>query len=165
MTDPRDTLRKDTIVSRNPHPDIQAARAALQQLLATVDKPRRFPEQPPIGSVLRFERTFRPGSHARSYDYVAFRAEPGWYFTSARSEGVLTWEQMVECIGDNPCWLVSEYIQIPHLPTEQHSDVDNPRAWYRAVYGEEGDTGIGPEPYNPGGYMDGSRDDWGGEDF
>jgi hypothetical protein len=106
---------------------------ALRDVLANGVKPR-FPAEPPIGSVLRFNRTYdRKTSGPKSYDYVALRSENGWHVTG-RENAVLPWEVLLERIGDNDCALVAEYVDIPHREANPLDAIEDPRDWVRAVF-------------------------------
>lgn len=106
---------------------------ALRDVLANGVKPR-FPAEPPIGSVLRFNRIYdRKSSGPKSYDYVALRAGTGWHVTG-RENAALPWERLLELIGDNDCALVAEYVDIPHREANPLDAIDDPRDWVRAVF-------------------------------
>lgn len=106
---------------------------ALRDVLTNGVKPR-FPAEPPIGSVLRFNRTYdRKTSGPKSYDYVALRSENGWHVTG-RENAVLPWERLLELIGDNDCALVAEYVDIPHREANPLDAIEDPRDWVRAVF-------------------------------
>lgn len=106
---------------------------ALRDVLVNGVKPR-FPAEPPVGSVLRFNRTYdRKTSGPKSYDYVALRAENGWHVTG-RENALLPWEVLLERIADNDCALVAEYVDIPHREANPLDAIEDPRDWVRAVF-------------------------------
>lgn len=115
----------------------EIARRALDGLRELgAEAPVRFPAQPPVGSVLRFQRTYdRRASGPKTYDYIAIRSEIGWHVTG-RENGVLTFDELVGKIGDGECLLVTEYVEIPHLPRNPLDDIESPREWFGAVFGE-----------------------------
>jgi len=87
--------------------DYPASKAVVRSQLdfwaTQMAKLERFPDEPAIGTVIRFEKTF-PGSDI-TYMYVAFRAPNGlWYVTGtkalARTDGV-TYERLVEFMADH----------------------------------------------------------------
>jgi hypothetical protein len=95
----------------------------------------RFPKQPPVGSVLRWERTF-PGTE-QPYVFVALRIDSRWYVTSNRDRvGVMDWPELQEAIGDHPCFLVIEYKEIPRLPVDPADEIVDPRSWFDTVFPE-----------------------------
>lgn len=102
----------------------------------------RFPAQPPLGSVLRFEKTYSEGG--RAYTYVAVRVGKTWYLTGSRA-GAMSWDDLTECIGDGTCHLVTSYAEIPRLPVDPRDEIEDPRAWFDTVYPEaEGQSQLTP---------------------
>jgi hypothetical protein len=116
-------------------PSVAAFAALLQSMVE--EAPPRFPAQPPNGSALRFERTF-PHSD-RVYTYLALRAGEVWYLTGIR-EDPISWEHLVELIGNSPCHLVTGYAEIPLLAGDPREEIKDPAEWFRAVYLESGDA-------------------------
>lgn len=95
----------------------------------------RWPAQPPVGSILRWERRFSSNPEAHAYTYVALRAtDDQWYVTGRSKQSVTDWPGVQQLISNNPCWIVTEYKEIP-----RHQDpienIDNPRDWWTAAYG------------------------------
>lgn len=76
-----------------------ALRIALSE--STAD---RFPAEPPDGSVLRYTRNLS----GRHYTYVALRVGEKWYQTG-RATRPLVWDELIEQIGDNPCWIATDW--------------------------------------------------------
>lgn len=109
---------------------------AIAERLADPAEASRFPAQPPEGSVLRFEVTHSRKPNAHAYTYVALRVGDEWYITGRGSQ-VLDWDDLARTIGNNPCHLVTEYREIPHLPTDPRDEIGDPRAWFDAVFGGE----------------------------
>jgi len=71
--------------------------------------------EPEVGSVLQFEHTFysKPTGFSKPYSYVALRTEAGWYMSGVRhSSRVWTWDQLVEFIGDEECFIATQWEQI-----------------------------------------------------
>lgn len=63
-----------------------------------------------------------PGDFAEaqrtSYRYVAIRIGNTWYTTAARTNKTMSWERLVEFIGDSPCWVVEAWREIPVTPPQ-----------------------------------------------
>jgi hypothetical protein len=53
-----------------------------------------------------------------SYRYVAIRIGDLWYTTAARNNKTMPWTQLIEFIGDSPCWVVESWREIPVVPPE-----------------------------------------------
>lgn len=53
-----------------------------------------------------------------SYRYVAIRIGDVWYTTAARSNKTMSWDKLVEFIGDSPCWFVESWREIPVEPPQ-----------------------------------------------
>ena len=73
----------------------------------------RWPEEPPVGTVLRFERVL----DGQTYTYVAIRvqvpARAQWYFTKVKSYPV-TWPTLVRLIGDEAkCAIAVSWFEVP----------------------------------------------------
>jgi hypothetical protein len=106
---------------------------AMVDVLTHGVKPR-FPAEPPIGSVLRWTRTFdRKTMDPKTYEYVALRAETGWHVTG-RENAVLPFDVLLDRIGDNPCSLVADYVDIPPREPNPLDEITDPRDWVRAVF-------------------------------
>lgn len=107
-------------------------------LLLSNEKPSRWPAQPPPGSVLRFERRFAPRIEAKAYTYVAIRIDAGdetrWHVTGRR-QLILSWDELVNLIGDSPCWLVTTYQEIPRPTPDPLETISNPVDWFTAAFG------------------------------
>lgn len=67
-----------------------------QQLAAIAEELARLesrPEEPPVGSVIRFEMQFSPGGIR--YTYAAINAGGGWYTTGKGPQRV-TWDALLD---------------------------------------------------------------------
>jgi hypothetical protein len=53
-----------------------------------------------------------------SYRYVAIRIGDLWYTTAAKANKTMSWERLVEFIGDSPCWAVESWREIPVEPPQ-----------------------------------------------
>lgn len=73
---------------------------AQAQLAEVTKQLKRFPEEPPVGSVLRF---YKRVGHGRVRTYVAFRASHReWFITGRGVSGMpKSWDTIVEFIGDS----------------------------------------------------------------
>lgn len=115
-------------------------------------------EQPPVGTVLRWVKSFKGGagelivegvtgvndlSKAVSFKvqadqefiYVAFRAPDGaWYSTSQRGATKHDWDQLLKIIDDSPCELAGKWIEVP-APAKVEESALNPEAWAEAMFG------------------------------
>lgn len=80
--------------------DLARQQDTVQKLL---QQAQRFPEEFEVGTVLKFKHVFTGKSYPpvrKAYDYVALRADNGfWYLTCCGSK-TMTWDQLVEFIGD-----------------------------------------------------------------
>jgi hypothetical protein len=109
--------------------------AGLQAMFASVSNPR-WPAQPPVGSILRWERTFKSSAGAAEqpvYTYVALRVDDRWFVTG-RANDIVNWEQLMKKIGDSPCHIVTKYREIPRPAADPREGMD-PDAWFNNVYG------------------------------
>jgi hypothetical protein len=92
--------------------DLNTEIAALARLA------KRFPDEPPVGAVIRiFKRHDAPGvmSPGRTiYTYVATRATPkDWFMTGRNYSGrPLSWDELIEFIGDAKVWQASGWARI-----------------------------------------------------
>lgn len=85
------------------------------------NQPARWPTQPPIGSVLRFEKRYTP--NGRVYTYVAIRVDRRqnpWFVTGQiRTGPAMDWEALCEMIGKgNRCEIATAWFEIPTVPDE-----------------------------------------------
>lgn len=110
--------------------------AAIERYVGGVKpEPTRFPAQPPPGSVLRFEQTLSHGPSAQAYTYLALRVGDVWYVTG-RQNTLLDWDDLAARIGNGTCHLVTEYAEIPHLPTNPLDEIGDPRTWFQTVFAD-----------------------------
>jgi len=89
--------------------DLQRQQEMVEKLLRQT---QRFPDEFPVGTVLKFKHVFmKYGTipvNSKVYDYVALRADNGfWYLTCAGSK-TMNWEQLVEFIGDEEVTVMVE---------------------------------------------------------
>lgn len=108
----------------------------LQAMFSTAANPR-WPAQPPVGTILRFERTFKASAGAVGnqpvYTYVALRVDDRWYVTG-RNQDIVSWEELMKKIGDSPCHIVTQYQEIPR-PAPDPREVMDPQLWFTTVFG------------------------------
>lgn len=94
-----------------------AAAKASRELERVLALHTRFPEEPEIGTVLMFEITWPQTSRQiyqtrltgdpqtpNTYPYLAILGTNGMWYTTTSNHRMMSWEQLVEFIGDNPCW-------------------------------------------------------------
>jgi hypothetical protein len=91
--------------------ELEKAQAKVNEVMRMI---RRFPEEPEVGTVLTFDKTY-PGGWASKYTYAALRAPNGyWYLSSGyQGGGRHTWEELVETIGDSPCRIAAAFEEVP----------------------------------------------------
>lgn len=79
---------------------IAELKRAQAQLAKVTEQLKRFPEEPPVGTVLRFYKRF---GYGRIRPYVAFRASHReWFITGRGVSGTpKSWDTIVEFIGDS----------------------------------------------------------------
>lgn len=53
-----------------------------------------------------------------TYRYVAIRIGDVWYTTAARANKTMSWEKLMEFIGDSQCWVAEQWREIPVEPPE-----------------------------------------------
>lgn len=79
---------------------IQALRRQLAALAEEISRLENRPEEPPDGTVIRFNMQF--GGSGTVYDYAALRAGDGlWYTTGPRSPKGYTWDALLDWMGGN----------------------------------------------------------------
>lgn len=96
----------------------QKAQADLEKLLAVLD---RFHQEPEIGSVLKFKKTWPPTPRqvayanrtgdpveSSTYVYAAIRGTNNLWYVTTGGTSTLSWEQLGEFIGAGECWLMVE---------------------------------------------------------
>lgn len=114
--------------------------------LGDFPEPTRFRTEPPEGSVLRWQKTFKRGPE-NVYTYVATRVDDGLWYVTGKTDHGIEFEDLVKLIGDSPCELATEFAEIPQLP-ESVTDGMTPSEWYLAMFPQDtvgGDTGQGQE--------------------
>lgn len=60
------------------------------------------------GAVIQFEKTFTSGT----YQYAAIKAKGLWYTTGPLSPKAYTWDRLIDFIGSNTIWFVTEYEEL-----------------------------------------------------
>lgn len=108
----------------------QDAIAALERLREMAALYQRFETEPESGTVIRFSKQFGNG---RKYSYAALRVGRFWYITgnmnlirgsisNVRSNGAVTFEALIEFIGDSKAWVSSGWTEVPTLNPEIPAD-------------------------------------------
>lgn len=69
-----------------------AAGEALAHYQRVADK---YGEEPPIGSVVRWQKVYKSGT---TYSYAAINTELGWYTTGPRSPKAYTWDDLINWV-------------------------------------------------------------------
>jgi hypothetical protein len=81
--------------------DLARQQDTVQKLL---QQAQRFPEEFEVGTVLKFKHVFmKYGTipvNSTKYDYVALRADNGFWYLTCSGSKTMTWDQLVEFIGD-----------------------------------------------------------------
>lgn len=110
-------------------------------LARSVAVSRRFPAQPPEGSILKFERTFgHPGT--RVYTYVAFRAPNGdWYLTGEESTST-SWDTLQATIGNSKCEIATGFAEIPLAEVPDIEKVTDPAKWFEMAFPTNGPPAV-----------------------
>jgi hypothetical protein len=111
-------IRKVTTSKINLEKALKEAQRAQAHLEKLLRQTQRFPEEFAVGTVLKFKHVFEDsivvrqmrsqGMDPTAYDYVALRADNGfWYLTCSGTKRML-WEQLVEFIGDEEVTVMVE---------------------------------------------------------
>lgn len=106
---------------------LAAARKAAEDALTTLRDlaavHQRFETEPASGSVIRFTKRYTAGG--KGYTFAALRVgSDDWYLTGARSSSSagagnrMTFEALVEFIGDGKAWVSGDWIEVPTLNPE-----------------------------------------------
>ena len=73
---------------------------------------QRFPNEFPVGTVLKFKHVFMKygtiSVNGVAYDYVALRANNGFWYLTCSGSKTMSWEQLVEFIGDEEVTIMVE---------------------------------------------------------
>lgn len=87
--------------------DLAKQQATVQALLRQT---QRFPDEFPVGTVLKFKHTFESARYVepKAYDYVALRAGNGFWYLTCSGSKTMTWENLLEFIGDEPVVIMNE---------------------------------------------------------
>lgn len=86
--------------------ELQKLRRQQEEVEHLLRQAQRFPEEFPIGTALKFKHVFQNrytgDPFSKAYDYVALRANNGFWYLTCNGSKTMTWEQLVEFIGDEP---------------------------------------------------------------
>lgn len=111
--------------------DAQRALLSLAEAQALED---RFPSEPPDGSIVKWTGVHGSGRNRQEYTYAALRIGDTWYITGTQGRATLSWGEVRESIGTKPCWLATEFAEIPQ-PQKAAADLEaDPAKWYALVY-------------------------------
>lgn len=122
-----DGIKHDARLNEIMYRLLSAGRVFDRSTLITAD---RFPTEPPDGSVLRYTKYLAP--RGKEYTYVAVRADGRWYSTGRETQP-LSWDRMVDAIGDNPCSIATAWAVIPRPDPDPAGGMD-PAEWHRQMY-------------------------------
>lgn len=101
---------------------LKATEDMLARLRELAAAHQRFEKEPESGSVIRFTKRYTLSG--RGYSFAALRIGPRWYITgsrnssSARTGNWMTFEELVEFIGDGKAWVSGDWIEVPTLNPE-----------------------------------------------
>jgi hypothetical protein len=151
-------------VVRVSEQDVNKAKVieALTQFLGVQRLLDRFGgQEPPVGTVIRWTKKYNKSNptgqlvmergsgsgdvltfnvQASSYVFVAFRAPTGdWYVTGSRGNAQRTWETLVKDIGNDECFLASDWTEVPAPDEVDLSDAD-PIAFAKSFLKPKDDT-------------------------
>lgn len=86
----------------------QALEEAQEEIARLSRLVSRFPTEPSVGTVLRFSKKYTLLSGSR-YTYVALSAGRDRWFLTGNKTAALTWENLVDFIGDEPCSVAADW--------------------------------------------------------
>lgn len=100
---------------------LEARRARLERELeraeAELDRLANLPEEPPVDSVISFERVFE--YNGQSYGYVAYRAHDDWWYLTqdpfrnhAGGHARKRWFELLDFIGDADIFVATKWAQL-----------------------------------------------------
>lgn len=79
---------------------------------------QRFPEEFPVGTVLKFKHVFEnsiavrnlraQGKDPIAYEYVALRADNGWWYLTASGTTRMLWDELIQFIGEEEVTIMVE---------------------------------------------------------
>lgn len=104
----------------------KVAEEALTNLRDMAVRYERFEKEPESGTVIRFTKRYTTGG--RGYSFAALHVGPRWYLTGARNSsttrtgGWMTFDELVEFIGDGKAWVSGDWTEIPTLNPETPVD-------------------------------------------
>lgn len=94
----------------------------------------RFPSEPPEGSVLKWVKTFKRNPE-QGYTYVALHINGAWYLSGKHADP-MTWDDLVVLIGDSPCELATNWMEIPK-PKKDDLDGLTPEEWFLVAFPQD----------------------------
>jgi hypothetical protein len=94
----------------------------------------RFPSEPPEGSVLKWVKTFKRNPE-QGYTYVALHVNGAWYLSGKHADP-MTWDDLVVLIGDSPCELATNWMEIPK-PKKDDLDGLTPEEWFLVAFPQD----------------------------
>ena len=97
-------------------------------------EPTRFPSEPPEGSVLKWVKTFKRNPE-QGYTYVALHVNGAWYLTGRTSDPI-DFDDLVKLIGDSPCELATNWVEIPQLPSDNTEGL-TAEEWFMAAFPQD----------------------------
>jgi len=101
------------------HPGVPAPMRTLR-FFREPDRPTRLAVEPPIGTVIRFERQFR--ANGRNYTYVAVRVDreqAPWFVSGNSNYSGVEWGEVRDLIGNtNKCEIALEWFEVPAMIDE-----------------------------------------------
>jgi len=95
--------------------DLQRQQEAVSKLLKQT---QRFPEEFPVGTVLKFRHVFEnsvvvrnmraSGIEPVAYEYAALHADNGWWYLTCASTKRMLWDELIDFIGDEEVTVMVE---------------------------------------------------------
>jgi len=95
--------------------DLQRQQEAVSKLLKQT---QRFPEEFPVGTVLKFRHVFEnsvvvrnmraSGIEPVAYEYAALHADNGWWYLTCASTKRMLWDELIDFIGDEEVTMMVE---------------------------------------------------------
>jgi len=94
--------------------DLKRQQETVEKLLRQT---QRFPEEFPVGTVIKFKHLFKnyytrqleeQGGTPNKYDYAAIHASNHFWYLTCANTSRMTWEQLLEFIGDEEVTVMVE---------------------------------------------------------
>lgn len=106
--------------------------AMLAQALMHTPASERFEAEPPDKTVLMWIKSY-PNTE-RQYTYTALHAGDQWWLTGRpeRNPSPVDWDHVAKEIGNNPCWLATEWGEVPQIPATPFEGM-NPKEYFEQV--------------------------------